>query len=60
VTAIVVAHLFVNIAHGLAHHELRVDLALPPTVFVTLVVLVAPLLSSSYLESLRCGEPCSL
>jgi hypothetical protein len=45
VTVIVVAHLFVNIAHGLAHHELRVDLALPPTVFVILVVLIAPLLA---------------
>ena len=45
VTAIVVAHLLVNIAHGLAHHELRVDFALPPTVFVILVVLIAPLLA---------------
>jgi hypothetical protein len=45
VTAVVVAHLLVNIAHGLAHHELRVGLALPATVFVILVVLIAPLLA---------------
>ena len=45
VTVVVVAHLFVNIAHGLAHHELAVDLALPPKVFVILVVLIAPLLA---------------
>ena len=47
VTAIVVAHLLVNIAHGLAHHELRV--ALPATMFVILVVLIAPLLAMGLL-----------
>jgi hypothetical protein len=48
VTVIVIAHLFVNIAHGLAHHELRVDFALPSTVFVILVVLIAPLLAMGF------------
>jgi hypothetical protein len=44
-TAIVVGHLLVNIAHGLAHRELRV--ALPPSgsVFVILVVLIFPLVA---------------
>jgi hypothetical protein len=44
-TAIVGAHLLVNIAHGLAHRELRVGL--PPTgsVFVILVVLILPLVA---------------
>ena len=49
VTAIVVAHLLVNIAHGLAHHELHVGLALPATMFVILVVLIAPLLAMGLL-----------
>ena len=49
VTAVVVAHLLVNIAHGLAHHELRVGLALPATMFVILVVLIAPLLAMGLL-----------
>jgi hypothetical protein len=45
VTAIVVAHLLVNIAHGLAHRELRVGLHPPASIFVTVVVLVCPLLA---------------
>jgi hypothetical protein len=49
VTAIVVTHLLVNIAHGLAHHELRVGLALPGTMFVIVVVLIAPLLAMGLL-----------
>jgi len=49
VTAIVLAHLLVNIAHGLAHHELRVGLALPGTMFVIVVVLIAPLLAMGLL-----------
>jgi hypothetical protein len=44
-TAIVVAHLLVNIAHGLAHRELRVGLDLPASIFVIVVVLVSPLLA---------------
>ena len=44
-TAIVVAHLLVNIAHGLAHRELRVGLDPPASIFVTVVVLVGPLLA---------------
>jgi|SRR5215469_1156520 len=44
-TGVVLAHLLVNIGHGLAHRELRV--ALPPsgTVFVIVVVLVLPLVA---------------
>ena len=45
VTAIVVAHLLVNIAHGLAHRELRVGLDPPASIFATVVVLVSPLLA---------------
>jgi hypothetical protein len=45
VTAIVVAHLLVNIGHGLAHRELRVGLDPPASIFVTVVVLVSPLLA---------------
>jgi len=44
-TAIVVAHLLVNIAHGLAHRELRVVLDPPASIFVIVVVLVSPLLA---------------
>jgi hypothetical protein len=45
VTAIVVAHLLVNIAHGLAHRKLRVGLDPPASIFVIVVVLVSPLLA---------------
>ena len=45
VTAIVVAHLLVNIVHGLAHRELRVGLDPPASIFVIVVVLVSPLLA---------------
>jgi hypothetical protein len=45
VTAIVVAHLLVNIAHGLAHRELRVGLDPSASIFVIVVVLVSPLLA---------------
>ena len=44
-TAIVVAHLLVNIAHGLAHRELRVGLDPGASIFVIVVVLVSPLLA---------------
>ena len=44
-TGIVLAHLLVNIAHGLAHREL--DVGLPPSgsVFVIVVVLILPLVA---------------
>ncbi len=45
VTAIVVAHLLVNIAHGLAPRELRVGLDPQASIFVIVVVLVSPLLA---------------
>jgi len=44
-TAIVVAHLLVNIAHGLAHRELGVGLSPAGSIFVVAVVLLAPLLA---------------
>jgi ABC-type phosphate transport system permease subunit len=44
-TAIVVAHLLVNIVHGLAHRELRVGLAPLDSIFVIVVVLVFPLIA---------------
>jgi hypothetical protein len=45
VTAIVVAHLLVNIAHGLTHRELRVGLDPPSSIFLIAVVLVSPWLA---------------
>ena len=44
-TVIVVAHLLVNIAHGLAHRELRVGLTPAAAMFVTVVLLIVPLLA---------------
>lgn len=44
-TAIVVAHLLVNLAHGLAHRELGVGLPPSGSVFVILVVLILPLVA---------------
>lgn len=46
---IVVAHLLVNIAHGLAHRELRVGLAPLDSIFVVVVVLISPLLAMGLL-----------
>ena len=48
-TVIVTAHLLVNIAHGLAHRELRVGLALLASIFVIVVVLVFPLIAMGLL-----------
>ena len=48
-TAIVVAHLRVNIAHGLAHRELGVGLSPPDSIFVIVVILIAPLLAMTLL-----------
>ena len=44
-TVIVVAHLFVNVMHGLAHSELRVGLPPSGSVFVIVVVLILPLIA---------------
>ena len=44
-TTIVVAHLLVNIVHGLAHRELHVGLAPLASVFVIVVVLISPLIA---------------
>jgi len=50
-TVIVIIHLLVTLAHGLAHNELQVGL--PPTgnVFVGLVIVVAPLLAAGLVWS---------
>jgi hypothetical protein len=48
-TAIVAAHLLVNIAHGLAHRELRVGLAPSASLFVIVVVFIFPLVASALL-----------
>jgi len=53
VTAIVVAHLLVNIAHGLAHRELRIGLDPPASIFVIVVVLVCPLLALALVWSAK-------
>ena len=47
-TAIVVAHLLVNIAHGVAHGELRVGLPPSGSVFVIVVVLILPLVAMAF------------
>lgn len=49
VTAIVVVHLLVNIAHGLAHRELHVGLPPSGSVFVIVVVLISPLIAMTLL-----------
>jgi hypothetical protein len=45
-TVIVVAHLLVNVVHGLAHHELHVGLAPLDSIFVIAVVLTFPLIAT--------------
>ena len=53
VTAIVGVHLLVNITHGLAHRELRIGLALPASIFVIVVVLIAPLLAMALVWTVK-------
>jgi len=48
-TAIVVAHLLVNIVHGLAHRKLGVGLAPLDSIFVIVVVLIFPLIANALL-----------
>ncbi len=52
-TVIVVAHLLVNIVHGLAHRELRIGLAPPASMFVIVVVLIFPLIAMGLLWTAR-------
>jgi hypothetical protein len=52
-TAIVAAHLLVNIAHGLAHRELQVGLDPPASMFEIVVVLVCPLLALALVWSAK-------
>jgi hypothetical protein len=44
-TAIVLAHLIVNIVHGLAHRNLGVGLAPMDSIFVVVVILILPLIA---------------
>ena len=44
-TAIVVAHLLVNLVHGLAHRDVHVGLPPLDSIFVVVVVLASPLLA---------------
>ncbi len=44
-TTIVVAHLLVNVAHGLVHRKLGVGLGYFASIFVIVVVLILPLLA---------------
>ena len=44
-TAIVVAHLIVNIVHGLAHRNLGVGQAPMDSIFVVVVILILPLIA---------------
>jgi len=44
-TAIVMAHLLINVVHGVAHRELRVGLSPSGSVFVVAVVLILPLVA---------------
>jgi hypothetical protein len=48
-TAIVVAHLLVNLVHGLAHRELHIGLAPLDSIFVIVVVLIFPLIAMGLL-----------
>jgi hypothetical protein len=52
-TAIVAAHLLVNLAHGLAHRELQIGLDPPASMFVIVVVLVCPLLALALVWSAK-------
>jgi energy-converting hydrogenase Eha subunit A len=44
-TAIVVAHLIVNIVHGLAHRDLGIGLAPIDSIYVVAVILILPLIA---------------
>ncbi len=45
-TLVVVAHLLVNAAHGLAHNKMEIGLSDAQALFVGLVILVAPILAA--------------
>jgi hypothetical protein len=48
-TIIVVAHLLINIVHGVAHQVLRVGLSPLGSIFVIAVVLISPLIAAGML-----------
>jgi hypothetical protein len=43
--AMIVAHLAVNVFHGLAHQRLAIEISAPENVFVVLVILIAPIVA---------------
>jgi len=55
-TAIVVAHLLVNLVHGLAHRKLHIGLAPPDSIFVIVVVLIFPLIAMGLLWTAENGS----
>jgi hypothetical protein len=52
-TLIVVIHLLVTLAHGLAHRELQIGLPPAGSVFVGLVIVIAPLVAAMLTWSRR-------
>jgi hypothetical protein len=44
-TTVVLAHFAINVIHGMAHHHLAVTLTLAQGLFVTSVIVVAPIIS---------------
>jgi hypothetical protein len=55
--AVIVAHLAVNIVHGLAHERLAIEISPAEKVFVVVVILIAPLIAGVLLllKSLQTG-----
>ena len=53
VTAIVAAHLLINVAHGFSHRRLAVGLDAPASVFVIVVVLILPLFAAGLVWASR-------
>jgi hypothetical protein len=52
-TAIVLAHLLINIAHGLAHGELGIGLTPLGSAFVIVVIMALPLIAMALLWTVR-------
>ena len=52
-TAIILAHLLINIAHGLAHGELGIGLTPLGSAFVIVVIMVLPLIAMALLWTVR-------
>ena len=52
-TAVVLAHLAVNLVHGAAHQELHIDLSSIEMLFVVAVILIGPLVAMGLLWTPR-------